>query len=84
MGSLSGAHPRTSSQLNNDHAERTVRDRKPALLYRARVLAALSVALAFPLSAMSEDELHNPFDGNAEAAKEGKEIFYLLNGNILV
>jgi cytochrome c-L len=24
---------------------------------------------------MSEEELHNPFAGNAEAAKEGKEIF---------
>jgi len=52
-----------------------MRDSKPALTHLIRLLLVAGAAFAFPPSSMSEEELHNPFAGNAEAAKEGREIF---------
>jgi cytochrome c(L) len=52
-----------------------VRDRKGTRLQLSRLVLIASAALAFPLSSMSEEELTNPFAGNAEAAKEGKALF---------
>jgi cytochrome c(L) len=53
-------------------------DRKTSRLRLARWLVT-SVTFAVATSAMSDDNSKNPFAGNAEAAKEGKEL-YLSTG----
>jgi cytochrome c(L) len=52
-----------------------MRNRKAGLSHSGRLFLLAGVVLALPLSAVSEEELKNPFAGNPEAAKEGKEIF---------
>jgi cytochrome c(L) len=53
-------------------------DRKTRGLHFARCLLA-SLAFVVASSAVSDDNSKNPFAGNAEAAKEGKEL-YLRTG----